>query len=78
MEHLESQNTLDRLEWRLVVFWKGPAKIIRAGMSDQDAGHDDLGAWSRLKRTSTRRWTSQIHLGNIASPPSSITLEEGD
>lgn len=77
IEHLEPQNMLDRLKWRLIVFWNNSAKTIRAGISDQDAEYDDLGAWSRFKRTLTRRWTSQIRVDDIASPPSSITLEEG-
>ena len=49
---------------------------IRAGPSDGDAEYDDLGAWSRLKRTLTRRWTSQISIVDDASS-STTTLEEG-
>ncbi len=48
----------------------------RAGTTDRDAEYDDLGAWSRLKRTLTRRWTSQIGVVEDASPSTS-TLEEG-
>ncbi|KAK4692306.1 hypothetical protein P7C71_g4873, partial [Lecanoromycetidae sp. Uapishka_2] len=77
IEQLEPRNTLDRLKWRLIVFWNTSAKTVRAGMSDQDAEYDDLGAWSRFKRTLTRRWTSQIRLDHVSSPPSSTTLEEG-
>ena len=48
----------------------------RAGTTDRDAEYDDLGAWSRLKRTLTRRWTSQIGVVEDVSP-STTTLEEG-
>lgn len=47
-----------------------------AGSSDRDAEYDDLGAWSRLKRTLTRRWTSQIGMVEDVSP-STTTLEDG-
>lgn len=43
---------------------------------DRDAEYDDLGAWARLKRTLTRRWTSQIGMVEDVSP-STHTLEEG-
>ena len=49
---------------------------IRAGPSDGDAEYDDLGAWSRLKRSLTRRWTSQISVVDDVSS-STTTLEEG-
>ena len=49
---------------------------IRAGPSDGDAEYDDLGAWSRLKRSLTRRWTSQISAVDDVSS-STTTLEEG-
>lgn len=77
IEQVEPQNTLDRLKWRLIVFWNSSDKTVRTGLSDQDAEYDDLGAWSRFKRTLTRRWTSQIRVDSIPSPPSSTTLEEG-
>lgn len=48
-----------------------------AGSSDRDAEYDDLGAWSRFKRTLTRRWTSQIGMVEDISP-STTTLEDGD
>ena len=41
---------------------------ISAGSSDGDAEYDDLGAWSRLKRGLTRRWTSQIGVVDDISP----------
>ena len=46
---------------------------ISAGSSD---GYDDLGAWSRLKRGLTRRWTSQIGAVDDLSP-ATAALEEG-
>lgn len=49
---------------------------IRAGSTNRDAEYDDLGAWSRLKRTLTRRWTSQIGVVEDMSPSTS-SLEEG-
>lgn len=49
----------------------------RAGSGDRDAEYDDLGAWSRLKRTLTRRWTSQIGMVEDVSP-STTTLEDGE
>ena len=75
-ESVEPQNILDRLRWHLIVFWNNSAKTIGAGPSDSDAEYDDLGAWSRFKRTLTRRWTSQIHIADNESS-STTTLEEG-
>ena len=49
---------------------------INAGSTDRDAEYDDLGAWSRLKRTLTRRWTSQIGVVEDIIP-STTALEEG-
>lgn len=49
---------------------------IRAESTNQDAEYDDLGAWSRLKRTLTRRWTSQIGVVEDMGPSTS-SLEEG-
>ena len=49
---------------------------ISAGSTDRDAEYDDLGAWSRLKRTLTRRWTSQIGVVEDVSP-FTAGLEEG-
>ena len=49
---------------------------VDTGPTDRDAEYDDLGAWSRLKRNLTRRWTSQIGVVNDISPSTS-SLEEG-
>ena len=49
---------------------------ISVGSQVRDAEYDDLGAWSRLKRNLTRRWTSQIGTVEDVSP-STISLEEG-
>jgi hypothetical protein len=51
---------LNRLKWRLVLYWNTPEKTIKAGPSGEESEYDGLGAWSRLKRTLTRRWTSEI------------------
>lgn len=50
----------NRLKWRLVLYWNTPEKTTRAGPTGEDSGFDGLGAWSRLKRTLTHRWTSEI------------------
>lgn len=76
-EQVEPKNTLDRLRWRLVTRWNDPAKTVRAGTGDEDAEYDDLGAWSRFKRTLTRRWTSQIRIPDTGIGSSTTTLEEG-
>lgn len=60
-EFVRPSGMLDRLRWRLILFWNMPEKTIRAGTPDKDAGYDDdLGAWASIKRMLTRRWTSQI------------------
>ena len=62
----------------LLVGWVTDYSIsirISAGSSDR-AEYDDLGAWSRLKRCLTRRWTSQIGVVDHISP-ATVTLEEG-
>lgn len=74
-------SAIDRMKWRLVLYWNSPGKTINAGSIGEDAQYDDdLGAWSRCKRNLTRRWTSQIQ-GNSKSDiriPSAIdSLEDG-
>lgn len=69
---------LNRLKWRLVLYWNTPEKTIRAGPLGEDSEYDGLGAWSRLKRTLSRRWTSDI-LGLDSSSDSMIagSIEDG-
>ena len=65
--------------WSLLAGWVTDYSIsirISAGSSDGDAEYDDLGAWSRLKRGLTRRWTSQMGVVDDISP-ATVTLEEG-
>lgn len=69
---------LNRLKWRLVLYWNTPEKTIRAGPSGEDSEYDGLGAWSRLKRTLTRRWTSEIQRLGPSSDSSMVgSIEEG-
>lgn len=66
----------DRVRWSLIIFWNYPEKTIKAG--DEDSEYDGLGAWSRMKRTLTRRWTSQIHKYDQSHENASVnSLEEG-
>lgn len=51
---------LNRLKWRLILYWNTPEKTVKAGPTGDDPGFDGLGALSRLKRTLTHRWTSEI------------------
>ena len=76
-QNLEPGSTMDRLKWRLVTLWNDPAKTVRAGFGDGDAEYDDLGAWSRFKRSLTRRWTSQIRVSEKDLDSSTTMLEEG-
>ncbi|KAL6721270.1 hypothetical protein ACLMJK_000372 [Lecanora helva] len=81
-ENLAPGSAMDRLKWRLVTFWNDPAKTVRAGAADADEEYDDLGAWSRFKRSLTRRWTSQIRVSekDVDDPTVTTTtsaLEEG-
>ena len=76
-QNLEPGSAMDRLKWRLVTLWNDPAKTVRAGFGDGDAEYDDLGAWSRCKRSLTRRWTSQIRVSEKELGSSTTTLEEG-
>lgn len=76
---IRPQSMMDRFKWRLVLNWNRPGKTIKAGPVDEDSEFDGLGAWARLKRTLTRRWTSQIRSidkGNLNV--SATLLEEGD
>lgn len=75
------ESAIDRMKWRLVLYWNSPGKTIKAGPIGEDAQYDDdLGTWSRCKRNLTRRWTSQIQ-GNpksdIRIPSASDSLEDG-
>lgn len=77
-EFIRPQSLMDRFKWRLVLYWNMPGKTIRAGPVDEDSEFDGLGAWARLKRTLTRRWTSQIRsLGKSNLNVSAPLLEEG-
>ena len=72
---------LDRLRWRLILFWNRPEKTTRLGSSDEDAAYDDLGAWARMKRMLTRRWTSQIRSTNnfeTSEPMNALESGEGE
>lgn len=76
---IRPQSMMDRFKWRLVLYWNRPGKTIKAGPVDEDSEFDGLGAWSRLKRTLTRRWTSQIRrIDKSNLDVSSTALEEGD
>lgn len=72
---IKPQTRLDRIRWRLVLFWNDPAKTIRKSPGN-DTGYDDLGAWARCKRYLTSRWTKQLR--NYEDVSSSLTaLEDG-
>lgn len=75
------ESAIDRMKWRLVLYWNSPGKTIKAGPIGEDAQYDDdLGAWSRCKRNLTRRWTSQIQDNpkrDIRIPSAIDSLEDG-
>ncbi|KAI9816552.1 MAG: hypothetical protein M1827_001684 [Pycnora praestabilis] len=56
----------NNIKWRLIMYWAAPDKTIRARQHDVDAG-DDLGTWSRIKRTLIRTWTAQIRAESAAN-----------
>lgn len=56
---IKPQSIMGRLKWRLIQSWNDPAKTIRKGPGE-DSEYDDLGAWARVKRILTRRWTNQM------------------
>lgn len=75
---IRPRSMMDRFKWRLILYWNMPGKTIKAGPVDEDSEFDGLGAWARLKRTLTRRWTSQIRrIGESNSNASPAFLEEG-
>jgi len=76
-ESVEPGTTMDRLKWYLVTLWNDPAKTVSAGAGDADAEYNDLGAWSRFKRSLTRRWTSQLRGSETEMDSSTTTLEDG-
>ncbi len=78
-DFVRPQRTMDRLKWGLVRYWNAPGKTIKAGAVGEDAQYDDdLGALSRLKRSLTLRWTSQIQNTTISDSGLSVdSLEEG-
>lgn len=73
---IKPTGTLDRLKWRLILFWNQPEKTTRIGASDEDAEYDDLGIWARMKRMMTRRWTNQLRSSNKYNTESSAALLE--
>lgn len=75
---IRPQSMMDRFKWRLILYWNMPGKTIKAGPVDEDSEFDGLGAWARLKRSLTRRWTSQIrNIGRSNLYASATMLEEG-
>lgn len=75
---IKPQGFFDRVRWGLILYWNNPKKTIRAGPVGEDSEYDGLGAWSRLKRTLTRRWTSQIRRVHQRSDVTSTSsLEDG-
>ncbi|MCJ1462795.1 hypothetical protein MMC07_001398 [Pseudocyphellaria aurata] len=75
---IRPQSMMDRFKWRLILYWNMPGKTIKAGPVDEDSEFDGLGAWARMKRSLTRRWTSQIRsIGRSNLNASATTLEEG-
>lgn len=73
---VKPQGFFDRVRWSLILYWNYPEKTITAG--DEDSEYDGLGAWSRLKRILTRRWTSQIRKLDHNDDSASVgSLEEG-
>lgn len=77
-EDIEPVTGVDRFKWRLVTLWNDPSRTIRAGAGGDGAEYDDLGSWSRIKRTLTKRWISQMRVSEKdMGSSSSTTLEEG-
>lgn len=77
-DFIRPQGMMDRLKWRLILYWNSPGKTLRAGPADEDSEFDDLGTFARVKRGLTRRWTSQIQ--SIAATGASLSvhlLEQG-
>ena len=76
-DYVRPSSSLDRVKWRLVLYWNRADKTTKGGSEDGGDGYDDLGAWARCKRMLTRRWTSQIRrLDGMFD--SSSSLEEGE
>ena len=75
-EFIRPQGMMARFKWQLILYWNRPDKTIRSGVPNADADDDDLGMWSRCKRTLTRRWTSQLR-STAPINASNPSLEEG-
>ena len=76
-ETIRPEGFLDRIRWRLILFWNRPDRTIRMGALDEDAEFDDLGSWARFKRMITRSWTSKLRRSNKYSVNESvISLED--
>ena len=74
-EAVEPRTLLDRLRWRLILWWNDPDKTIRKAPGE-GATYEDLGTSSRLKRYLTARWTKQLR--NFDEKGSaSAALEDG-
>ena len=61
----------------MILYWNTTNKTISAGKSSGDVDYDELGAWSRCKRTLTRRWTSQIRETEDIEQHGPLTSIEG-
>ena len=78
-DFVRPRSALDRLRWKLILFWNRPEKTTRLGSYDEDAVYDDLGTWARMKRMLTRRWTSRIRNANNFNTSESVNaLEIGE
>ncbi|KAL8703884.1 MAG: hypothetical protein Q9201_002935 [Fulgogasparrea decipioides] len=74
---IRPQGMMGRLKWNLILYWNQPDKTVRSGAPDPDSDDDDLGTWARVKRTLTRRWTSQLRATAPVGIPNG-SLEEGN
>ncbi|KAL8738221.1 MAG: hypothetical protein Q9181_000947 [Wetmoreana brouardii] len=75
-QFIRPQGMMGRLKWNLILYWNQPDKTVRSGAPDPDSDDDDLGTWARVKRTLTRRWTSQLRATAPIGIPNG-SLEEG-
>lgn len=76
-ELIKPQGTLTQLKWHLILYWNSSSKTIKAGISSRNDESDDLGAWSHLKRSLTRKWTSQIReTDKLDVNGSAVSLED--
>ncbi|KAK5114447.1 hypothetical protein LTR62_002382 [Meristemomyces frigidus] len=80
IDHIEPQDFLNRLKWRLLKQWFAPSRTINKknynSLSLDGDQADDLGTWARCKRYLLRRWLPSIQRSQLRVNTNILAMAE--